>query len=441
MRKRSGIVWLIALVMVLVLTACTSNKTTSPSPGNSPGSSDPTGEPTVDYANMKAEVTFTTIFSDDEFNENIGNYVRAKFPNYTINHFSQRNHSLEELLTAGTPFDIYFGRANSIINTYAPVGLAYDMKDLVAKHGIDLEAFEPGFVESGMFDGKLYALPIFNDSLVLFYNRDLFDRFGVEYPRDGMTWDEVFELAKKLDRVENGVQYMGLWMSPKHYFRMNSLSQGFIDPETNKVTVDNENWKRIFELFAKMSENPGVRNAAKENFPSHDHFRGGSPVVGMYVFLTEWIAVSQTQMPSLNWDMVSMPTFSDLPGVGTQPYANYAGITSTSKNKDAAAQVLKYLVSEEYQMEVSKKGKLTPLKSQNVKDVAFANHPEQDKNFGAVYVNANAPLRQMHQLEDKVVDILNEKVTLLVKGEKDINTLLREAQEEAQAIIDSELAK
>ena len=392
----------------------------------------------IDYANMEAEVTFSTIFSDAEFESVIGSYVKKKFPKYTINHISNRSTPLEELITAGTKFDIYFGRASAIVNDYDRVGLTYDMTELVEKHGVDLNAFAPGFIESATFDGKLYGFPIFNDSLVLFYNRDLFDKFGISYPTDGMTWEETLDLAQELDRNDNGTQYMGLWMSPKHYFRMNSLSQGFVDPETNEATVYNDNWKRIFDIFAGLSSNSGVQQMAKENFPGHDHFRGSNKVAGMYVFITEWIAVSDVQMP-LNWDMVSMPVFKDLPGKGTQPYANYAGITSISENKDAAMQVLKYLTSEEYQMEVSARGKISPLKSQKVKDIAFENHPDRDKNFGAVYVNENVPMRRLHPMEDPIVDIMNDKITEIVTGQKNVNTALREAQDMAQQAIDQEL--
>lgn len=435
MLKRNMGLLLVLILITSLVAACTTGNTegnVTPSNGN-----DPAEELQVPE---NAEVTFSTIFSDEEFEANIGSYVKKKFPNYTINHISNRGLSLEQLVAAQTKFDIYFARAGSILNAYEPLKLTYDMTELAKKHGMNLNSFAPGFIESATFDGKLYGLPIFNDSLVLFYNRDLFDKFGISYPRDGMTWEETLELAHQFDRNENGTQYMGLWMSPKHYFRMNSLSQGFVDPETNKVTVDNDNWKKTLNLFAELSRNSGVQEMARENFPSHDHFRGKNSVAAMYVFLTEWIAVSEEQMP-LNWDMVSMPVFKDLPGKGTQPYSNYAGITSISENKDAAMLILKYLTSEEYQMEISKKGKISPLESQNVKDVAFENHPDQDKNFGAVYVNENAPMRQLHPLEDHIVDLMNEKVNDLVTGKKDINTILREVQEMGQQVIDQEMEK
>ncbi|MDF2652919.1 MAG: hypothetical protein K0Q73_8724 [Paenibacillus sp.] len=49
-------------------------------------------------------------------------------------------------------------------------------------------------------------------------------------------------------------------------------------------------------------------------------------------------------MKELNWDIVSLPTIKGQPAVGSQSYPSYYGITKRAQNKDASAQVLKYLV-------------------------------------------------------------------------------------------------
>jgi len=54
--------------------------------------------------------------------------------------------------------------------------------------------------------GELYAIPYGESVAGLFYNKTLFDMMEAPYPRDGMTWDEVFELVS---RVKNP----RLWMS------------------------------------------------------------------------------------------------------------------------------------------------------------------------------------------------------------------------------------
>lgn len=38
----------------------------------------------------------------------------------------------------------------------------------------------------------------------LFYNKDLFDRYGVPYPTNAMTWDDVLALAKRFPTKGEG---------------------------------------------------------------------------------------------------------------------------------------------------------------------------------------------------------------------------------------------
>ena len=50
--------------------------------------------------------------------------------------------------------------------------------------------------------GKLYALaPTFSSS-ALIYNKKMFQDAGVDFPKDGMTWDETFDLSKRLAKGE-----------------------------------------------------------------------------------------------------------------------------------------------------------------------------------------------------------------------------------------------
>src|SRR5919199_277274 len=45
--------------------------------------------------------------------------------------------------------------------------------------------------------------------MVIFYNKDLFDRVGVPYPKEGWTVDDLVETARKLTFKEGETQYWG----------------------------------------------------------------------------------------------------------------------------------------------------------------------------------------------------------------------------------------
>ncbi|MFA6896893.1 MAG: extracellular solute-binding protein [Patescibacteria group bacterium] len=62
----------------------------------------------------------------------------------------------------------------------------------------DLEGIFPPYVLQDVFygDNKMYALPVYSDSLALYYNKDLFQKAGIENPP--ATWDELKAAVKKL---------------------------------------------------------------------------------------------------------------------------------------------------------------------------------------------------------------------------------------------------
>jgi multiple sugar transport system substrate-binding protein len=52
----------------------------------------------------------------------------------------------------------------------------------------------------------LEAVPYVQNFSANYYNKGIFDKFGVAYPKDGMTRDDATDLARKLTRSDGGVQ-------------------------------------------------------------------------------------------------------------------------------------------------------------------------------------------------------------------------------------------
>ena len=54
-----------------------------------------------------------------------------------------------------------------------------------------------GLVEALQVDGKQYAMPMRTDFWIIYYNKDPFDKAGVPYPTDDMTWKQYDEIAAR----------------------------------------------------------------------------------------------------------------------------------------------------------------------------------------------------------------------------------------------------
>ena len=87
--------------------------------------------------------------------------------------------------------------------SFISMGLFGDISDA----DINWDEYMAGPMESTMMDGKHYGIPFATNCTALFYNKDLFDAAGIDYPDENTTWDEFHEMAKAL--TKDGVYGFG----------------------------------------------------------------------------------------------------------------------------------------------------------------------------------------------------------------------------------------
>ncbi|MFK7692579.1 ABC transporter substrate-binding protein [Paenibacillus sp. HJGM_3] len=438
MKKGKYWSFLIVLVILSLLSACSGNGGSSTAPKAEPSPSPAANPPTP--SNEPAEVVFYSNNGDpvESFDLRFGNMLRKKFPNYTIKYIMKGpGTNLPELIASGTRFDIFFQTIGNFENYAFGSDIQFDMSDLVSKHQVDLSRIEPTIVEAvkQASGGKLYALPIYNNNLVLYYNKSLFDKFGVEYPKDGMTWDQIADLSKRLTRVDGGTQYVGFAQSPAHSVRMMQLSVPSADLKTDTPTINSDDrWKRFFQtVFLDPVQDSNLQNMMKttNKAPIIDDFVKAKNIA-MINYVSSLATVWEEQFKSMEWDMVSMPTFKELPGVGSQAYPSYFGITKMAKQKDAAMEVLKYMLSDEFQTELARIGTMPVLKSEAVQQELGKKSVFKDKNWKSVFYNKFAAIPPKASYEADIAGIYASYGTKIQIGSVDMNTGLRQADEDAK---------
>ena len=84
-------------------------------------------------------------------------------------------------------------------------GVLMDMTHVYEEIGDDYLMWE-----STRWDGKVYGLPWVQGSRVLFWNRDLFSRAGMDPNTPPTTWDELLSAARKIDALGDDIYGFGL---------------------------------------------------------------------------------------------------------------------------------------------------------------------------------------------------------------------------------------
>jgi multiple sugar transport system substrate-binding protein len=360
-RKRA---WMLSLLCAaaLAVTACGNG-----GGGDAAAGGNDAGAAAKNSAIVTKPVTIKFSRTDNYIMEPIDNAIKdtlaKKYANITLEIVQQtKGNSIEEQVAAGTPADIYQG-ASGTANTLKPLGMSYDLTPLIKSHNFDLGRFEPHMLDLMRLkadDGKaLLGLPYANGFNILFYNKDIFDKFGVPYPKDGMTWEQIIDLSKKVTRQDGGTQYYGFSIGGNWYSTFQAqFGLPVANVKTNKAVVNTDGWKRAFDYAKRLYDSTGANNPKLYGV-------GGTPM-DLFVkdkVLAMWISNNNSRyMTEMNWDMVSIPSTPDKPGVGGPSPYNIMTIASSSKEKDAAFQVLETIFTDEVQTAIAKYGLPSPLK-------------------------------------------------------------------------------
>ncbi|WP_282936437.1 extracellular solute-binding protein [Paenibacillus sp. RC67] len=382
--------------------------------------------------------------NNDEFEKNFGSYIKKKFPHVTLKYLSPKDGAgaanLETLITAGINIDLYYESIGTFFSTLPRNKATLDLTDRIKKSKLDLNRFDPTLIEAlkQNGNGQIWGLPVTTNSLSLYYNKDIFNKFGVPYLKDGMSWDELYEVANRLNRTDGGKKYVGLAISPSHSTRMNNYSIPFVDPKTGKSTYDNEKWKQLLQPILAPAGDSLYQSKMEDlgnKLPYSSEWLKTQDLAIFGVF-SDWQVVSLEPLP-FDWDLAAYPTYKDQPGVGSQQYPVYWAIPSFSQNKDQAFEVLNYLVSDEYQLELSKRGSMTVLTNPEIRKAFGESSPNKNKNLEAAYFNKSAPISVKTEYDKNVEKALTDKLPDLALNKIDVNTALRKAKEEADKAIEA----
>jgi multiple sugar transport system substrate-binding protein len=372
-------------------------------------------------------------WTDDKFMTMYGNKIKEKFPNYTLKFIPQISGSktLTEVLTGGQNIDILVSSIGLTSDFLIKLNMQSDISDLIKKYNYDLSRLNPSVVEvqRQLANGGIYGLPVYNTTAELFYNKELFNRFGVPFPKDGMNWDELYELAKRMTRTDSGVKYRGFASSYSHMMVLSQLSMPYLDEKTYKARFLDDDFKRAFANLMRFIQIPGNEmpknkfTTAGEKEPFYK-----DKTTAMYASLGD---SATTFAELLDWDVVGLPYFKDKMGVGPQPYPYYFYLSSSSKHRDAAFQVMAQVTSDEYQDFIVRNGNVTILSNPDAmknfgKDIPYFKGKNVQALLPAKFAAPAIKTKYQSIADDAFKDAVND-----VAAGTDINTALRKAAEAA----------
>ncbi|GHU01572.1 hypothetical protein FACS1894147_01660 [Spirochaetia bacterium] len=178
------------------------------------------------------------------------------------------------LIAAGTPPTALTGEA--FMPEYADAGLLQEVPAWV------LEGVNPSFVLRGS-DGKAYALANNTSTFMLFYNKDLLRKAGLDPEKPPTTWAEWKEMSRKVTEAGKG-QYWGggipSWPNNGGSFRntpfFRQLGTDFM--VNGKIDLNDPKLQEVLQYMREMNAYfpPGLGNGNAGEDPLWNAFDAGT---------------------------------------------------------------------------------------------------------------------------------------------------------------------
>lgn len=235
-------------------------------------------------------------------------------------------------------------------------GALKPLDDIIKGEKFDLNLYWPQAIAGVTYGGKMYGLPRDMSNVILYYNKDLFDKAGVAYPNNNWTWNDMAAAAKKLTVDTNKDGKVDQWG-----FAVNNIVwvwAGFVWGNGGDIlsqdrkrallqdqnTIDALNF--YFGLLTKdhVSPPPG---ALPEQAWSGDWMLTQSVAMGL--FGPWWRPSLVTMEKPFRWDVAYPPKSPKTGKRGSVVYTDMWGMSSTTRVQKESWDFMKYLTSKDGQ--------------------------------------------------------------------------------------------
>ncbi len=257
-----------------------------------------------------------------------------------------------ELSGSGSDFDVVTIKDVPGYATLVQKNAILSLDDYIQKDKVDLSKYA-GVTNQVSVDGSLYELPFRNDFWVLFYNKDIFDRAGVAYPTNDMTFAEYDELARKLTNSEFGNQTYGA-----HYHTWRSAVQlfGVLDGKHSILDGSYGFFKDYYKMVLDQEADGVCRkytDLKTEGLHYSAAFSGGDVAMmnmGSWFISTLITNIEKGEYDKSlcgNWGIVKYPHAEGVEAGSTLGTITGIAITTATDQPDAAWDFVKWVSGEE----------------------------------------------------------------------------------------------
>lgn len=309
-----------------------------------------------------------------EFTEETG--IQVEFEQ--LSNDELKNKIAVSMAAGGSDVDVFYFQPFQDLGAYEANGWVEPLDEYFADDAdFDVDDFLEIPIEQGTgTDGKLYAVPVFDEHYVLYYNKDYFEEAGIEKVPE--TYEELIETAEKLTDPDNnryGISMRGdgfasvlTWITIARAYGADYFKDGKCDitsPEALKAI-------EIYQELLKYSP-PGY--LSKGWSETSDDFAQG--IAAMRIDCDTQYTYATDPDSSLVADSVGFAVVpkGDVKASGSESGWSLA-MSAGSENKGAAWEFIRWASGKEMDVYAASQGNFSARQSTWENEEVLAAYPE-----------------------------------------------------------------
>jgi multiple sugar transport system substrate-binding protein len=277
---------------------------------------------------------------------------------------------INTLYAAGTPPEVFAMDAPLFMDWYSRDALL-PLEPFLAKDPKFLDGIYPQTLAAYKTDKGYFGLPRDFQTIVLFYNKDMFDAAGMKYPDESWTYDDFRAAAKKLTKKGPDGKPLQWGYQADMYDIEGNMSEAVWAYGGEVVSADGTKtllganlapWKLFHDMIHVDGSVPNQESLAQYG---NDAFLAGK--VAMISF-GHWMVPDYNEV-AFKWDVAPLPKGP----AGRATSINSAGfvMAKNCKNPDAGWEWIKYVLSAEGQSKLAQLGFAIPIRKEVAESPAY----------------------------------------------------------------------
>ncbi len=417
MKMQRSILSLVLTALMFTSAACSS----APAASSQSGSAG-TSAASASSASGPVTITFDQFSGsgdNEQYLQKMIDAYKAENPNVTIkmqsygydDYFTQ----LTTKVAGGKAADVFELNYENFVS-YAKKNALMPLDDLIKSQNVDVSIYNQTALKAFSADGKQYGVPDSFSTVLLFYNKDLFDKAKVSYPTDDWKWSDAMAAAQKIRALgKDTYGYYHPCTFNEFYKVAKQNGGGLISADGKSFTMDSpanvQALQYMVDMQAKTNVMPTAAQVERTANADWDLFKSGR--LGMLVTGC-WAFPDFAKNCNFKWDVVVEPGNTQK---ATHFFSNGYVINKDSKVADEAVKFITFISSnkEATQIRLDAGWELPPVNDKSIIDQYTAQTPPSNRQavFKSLDYLVTPPVISQYQ---ELQDIVGKHLDAAVAG-------------------------